>query len=271
MRISMNRSLLSRSVLVSVATLTLGAGLLSAQPKPKSQKEVAVLQKMFSAPDADAKVAAAEDLLNNYADSDFKSYALLTEAEVYESKGDYPKTVVFAERTLEADPKQYDAMLILARQYITHVRDNDLDREEKLTKGEKYAQDAVALIQAAAKPNPSLTDDQWNTAKKQATAEADAALATAAAARKKYTEAEDLYKQAIELSGVPIPSLNVRLAATYNKDGKYDLALAELDKVKAMPNPGAAVSQVADQERAKAMQGKSGGVAKPATPAVPKP
>lgn len=262
----MNRSLLSRSVLVSVATLTLGAGLLSAQPKPKSQKEVEVLQKMFGATDPDAKIAAAEELLNNYADSDFKPYALLIETGVYESKNDYAKTIVFGERTLEADPKQYDAMLILARQYITHVHEHDLDREEKLAKGEKYAKDALALIQTAAKPNPSLTDEQWNTAKKQASAEADAALATAAADRKKYTEAEDLYKQAIDLSGVPVPQLNVRLAAVFNKDGKYDLALAELDKVKAMPNPGAAVLQVADQERAKAMQGKSGGVAKPVTP-----
>lgn len=264
----MNRLLLSRAVAVSAAALTLGAGLLSAQPKPKSPKEVTVLQKMFSATDPDAKVAAAEDLLNNFADSDFKPYALLTEAEVYESKGDYPKTVVYAERTLEADPKQFIAMLILSRQYVAHVRDNDLDRDEKLTKGEKYAKDAVALIQTAVKPNPGLTDDQWNTEKKQATAEADAALATAAAARKKYTEAEDYYKQAIELSGVPVPALNVRLAATYNKDGKYDLALAELDKVKAMPNPGAAVAQVADQERAKAVQGKAGGAAKPVAPAA---
>lgn len=264
---------MNRTILFSVAALTLGAGLLSAQPKPKSPKEVEVLQKMFGAPDPDAKVAAAEDLLNNYADSDFKPYALLTEAEVYEAKGDYPKTVVYAERTLDADPKQFVAMLILARQYVAHVRDNDLDREEKLTKGEKYAKDAVALIQTAVKPNPGLTDDQWNTEKKQATAEADAALATAAAARKKYPEAEELYKQAIELSGTPVPQLNVRLAATYNKDGKFDLALAELDKVKAMPNAGPAVAQVAAQERAKAMQGKAGGAPKPAAvvPPTPKP
>lgn len=260
---------MNRTLFVSVAALTLGAGLASAQPKPKSQKEVVVLQKMFSATDPDARIAAAEDLLNNFADSDFKPFALLTEAGVYESKNNYEKTVVFAERTLEADPKQYDAMLILARQYVTHVRDNDLDREEKLSKGEKYAKDAVAVIQAAAKPNPALTDEQWETAKKQATAEADAALGTASASRKKYAESEEYYKKAIELSGVQVPSLNVRLAGVYNKDGKYDLALAELDKVKAMPNPGAAVTQVAAQERMKAMQGKSG--AAPAAAPVPAP
>ena len=265
----MNRTLL----LCSLAALTLGAGITSAQPKPKSQKEVAVLQQMFSATDPDAKIAAAEDLLNNYADSDFKGYALLVEAGAYEQKNSYEKTIVFGERALEADPKQFDAMLILARQYVTHVRDNDLDREEKLTKGEKYAKDAVAQLQAMAKPNPALSDDQWNTAKKQATGEADAVLATAAAARKKYPEAEDYYKQAIDLSGMPVAALNVRLAATYNKDGKYDLALAELDKVKAMPNVPPAVSQVAGQERLKAMQGKSGGAAAPATapPPTPKP
>jgi tetratricopeptide (TPR) repeat protein len=260
------------ALLCSIAVLTLGAGLASAQPKPKSQKEVAVLQKMLGNGDPDTKIAAAEDLLNNYADSDFKPYALLAEADAYEAKGDYAKTIVFGERTLEADPKQFQAMLILARQYVTHVRDNDLDREEKLTKGEKYAKDAVAALQAAAKPNPAMSDDQWATVKKQATAEADAALATASSSRKKYAEAEEYYKQSIDLSGMPMPALNVRLAAVYNKDGKYDLALAELDKVKAMPNVPPAVTQVADQERAKATQGKSGaGATKPAPPPAPKP
>ena len=168
-------------ILLLCSALALGTTL-QAQPKPKSQKEVAVLQKMFGAPDPDAKIAAAEDLLNNYADSDFKPYALLAEAESYEAKGAYEKTVVYGERALEADPKQFVAMLILSRQYIAHVRDNDLDREDKLNKGEKYAKDALEAIKTAPKMNPGISDADWENAKKQSSAEADEALGMAAIA-----------------------------------------------------------------------------------------
>ncbi len=250
-------------IIILCSAAALAGATLNAQPKPKSQKEIAVLQKMFGAPDPDTKIAAAEDLLNNYADSDFKPYALLSEAESYEAKGAYEKTVVFGERTLEADPKQFVAMLILARQYIGHVRENDLDRETKLTQGEKYAKDAIAAIQTAPKVNANISDAEWETTKKQSTAEADEALGMSAVARKKYTDAEDYFKKSIELTSGTNAALIVRLASAYNKDGKYDLAIAELDKVKSVPNTPPAVLQVADAERDKSMKGKAAGAPKP--------
>lgn len=250
-------------VLYAIAALTAGTTLLQAQPKPKSQKEVTVLQKMFSATDPDARIAAAEELITNFADSDFKPFALLLETQAYESKGSYEKTIVAGERTLEADPKQFEAMLILALQYIGHVRDNDLDREEKLSKGEKYAKDALAIIPTAQKMNPAIPDDQWATAKKESSAEGHQALGMAAMARKKYPDAVAEFKQAVDLSGGTNSVYRVRLASALNKDAKYDEALAELDKVKADTKALPAVQQFASSERAKAMQGKSGGAPKP--------
>jgi tetratricopeptide (TPR) repeat protein len=255
----MNRTFL----FCSAAALTIGCTLVQAQPKPKSQKEVAVLQKMFSATDPDARIAAAEDLLNNFADSEFKPYALLAEAESYEAKGSYEKTIVAGERALEADPKQFVAMLILSRQYIGHVRENDLDKEDKLTKGEKYSNDALAAIQSAKKMNPGLSDADWEAAKKQSSAEADEALGMAAMARKKLPDAEEYFKKAVELTNNQNPALMVRLASAYNKEGKYDLALAELDKVKTAPNMVPAIEQVAGVERDKATKGKAAGAPKP--------
>jgi hypothetical protein len=70
---------------------------------------------MFGAQTADARIAAAENVLTKFADTEFKAVALYFEAASYEQKGDYEHTVVFGERTLEADPKHYQAMLMLAR------------------------------------------------------------------------------------------------------------------------------------------------------------
>src|SRR3954463_5649333 len=75
------------------------------QPKPKSQKEVDALQAMFKATTADAQIAAAEDLLSKFADTEFKSLALFMEADSYSRKGQFEKCIVFGERALEADPQ----------------------------------------------------------------------------------------------------------------------------------------------------------------------
>ena len=87
---------------------------LLAQPKPKSQPELEALQAMFGAQTADARIAAAENVLTKFADTQFKAVALYFEAISYDQKHDYEHTVVFGERTLEADPKYYQAMLLLA-------------------------------------------------------------------------------------------------------------------------------------------------------------
>jgi hypothetical protein len=67
--------------------------------------EVEALQAMFNAADPDARIKASEDLLTKFADTEFKPYALLFIADSYRQKNDFEKMVVYAERTVEADPK----------------------------------------------------------------------------------------------------------------------------------------------------------------------
>jgi len=137
------------------------------QPHPKSQKEVDALNAMFKAPPGDAQIAAAEDLLAKFADTEFKSLALFLEADSYaRAKNNFEKAVVYGEQSLAADPTNYQAMLLLARQYASHTGENDLDKEEKLAKATKYANDAIPVITNAPKPNPGVPDDQWANAKK---------------------------------------------------------------------------------------------------------
>ena len=50
----------------------------------------------------------------NFADTEFKAIALQVAAASAQQKNDFEKMVVYAERTLEADPKNYPAMLMLA-------------------------------------------------------------------------------------------------------------------------------------------------------------
>jgi len=66
---------MKRCIVLSFA-LAAGAVFLQAQPKPKSQKEVEAIQAIFNAQDPDSRIAAAEKLLTNFADTEFKAIAL---------------------------------------------------------------------------------------------------------------------------------------------------------------------------------------------------
>jgi tetratricopeptide (TPR) repeat protein len=248
---------------------------LLAQPKPKSEAEYDALKAMFGAQTPDARIAAAENVLTKFADTQFKAVALYFEAASYQQKGDYEHTVVFGERTLEADPKHFQAMLMLATVIAQHTKEFDLDRADKVAQVDKYAKTALDLLKDAPKPNATITDDQWTAAKKDFASEAHAALGTAAMASKKYDVAESEFKLSIDGVDKPDPGNFVRLGKVYSEQGKYDEAIAQFDKVMAMQDINVQFKQVAQAERVRTIQ-KKGAAAKPAdaapaTPAPPKP
>jgi tetratricopeptide (TPR) repeat protein len=239
------------------------------QPQPKSKAEAEAVMAIFNAPDIDTRIKAVETLLTKFADSEFKVVALQVAAATYQQKNDFENMVIYSERTLEADPKNYAAMLMLATGIAQRTREFDLDREEKLARVEKYARGAQEALKTAIKPNPSLTDEQWEGAKKDFDAQAHEALALGAMARKKYDVAIAEFKTALEVGSSPDPATMVRLGAVYNMAAQHDNAIAILDKVMAQPEVHPQIKQFAQAERARAFQAK--GAAKPAAPATTAP
>lgn len=244
--------------LVSIGRLAASAVLVATlafaqkQPQPKSQKEVEALQAMFNAPTADARIAAAEDLLKKFADTEFKAIALYMLTVSAEEKNDYEKIVVYGERTLEANPKDYAVMLILARNIASKTREFDLDREEKLGRAEKYANEAMALAKVAPKPRPDIPDDQWAAAQKDFVAQGHQALAIAATVRKKTDVAIKEYELAISSAAQVDQADRVRLAAAYNTAGRHDDAIKVLDEALADPQLNPAIRNAATNEKMKA-------------------
>jgi hypothetical protein len=242
------------------AALALAASLAFAQkqPQPKSQKEVEALQAMFNAQSPDARLAAAENLLSKFADTEFKSIALYFMTVSAEEKGDFEKLVVYGERTLQADPKNYATMLILARNYAQKTREFDLDKEEKLGKSEKYAKDALAALATAPKPRPDLSDDDWANAKKDFEAQAHEALGMSAVVRKNYDLAIKEFQTAISTAAQPDPTAKIRMASAMNLAGKHDDAIKTIDEVLADPQLNPSLRQFATNEKLKAAQAKGG-------------
>ena len=202
----------------------------------------------------DALIKAAEDLVTKYADTFYKEMALMMEAQSYQQKRDLDKAVIYGERVLEVNPKSFQATLMLGEILAQRTRENDLDKEEKLTKSTKYLTDTIENIKTAPKPNAQVTDQQWEDGKKGITAQAHNDLGLVALTRKKYDDAIAEFKIAIE--GDPEPAYQVRLANAYQNAGKSAEAIAICDKLLADPQLHPQIRQVAQAVKNAASQGK---------------
>jgi len=135
-------------------------------PAPKSQGEAQALMALQQAQgNPDAVIKAAEELMSKYADTQFEEMALYMEAISYEQKGDLDKAMIYCERVLEVNPKNFQATLQLGELLAQRTRENDLDKEEKLGRAEKLLSGTIDNLKTAAKPNPQLSEQQWEEAK----------------------------------------------------------------------------------------------------------
>jgi len=221
------------------------------QPAPKSQGEAQAIQALAGAQgNPDATIKAADELLTKYADTEFKEIALFMEATAYRQKGDTVKAQIFADQVLAINPKNFQTTLMMGEILAQVTRENDLDREEKLTKADKYLNDTIDNVKTTAKPNPQLTDQQWEEGKKYVTAEAHNGLGLVALTRKKYDVAIAEFKTAVE--GDPQPAYQVRLASAYQLAGKNEEAIAICDKLLADPQLHPQIKAVANSVKAAA-------------------
>ena len=94
-----------------LVTLLVVPALLMAQ-KPKSKKEQDAIMAVQSAQSPDDRIAAVEALIQKFADTEFKSWALNRAADAARQKRDSEKAMFYANQALAADPKDYEAMLL---------------------------------------------------------------------------------------------------------------------------------------------------------------
>ncbi len=243
-------------VIAGLTGIIVAAGLVMAQPKLQ-KKEYDAFMAIQTATTPDAQIEAADKFVTGFADSQMKPVALFIAATAAQRKGDTTKALVYAQSCLDADPKNYQAMLLIAGELARGTRENDLDKEEKLARSEKLANQAIAMVKDAAKPNPQITDEQWEGAKKELQAQAHEALGMSASVRKKWDAAVTELKTANDLS--PNTTTMLRLAGVYDEAGKPDDALATIAKVMATPNLDPALKPFAEREKARAEKLKAAG------------
>jgi tetratricopeptide (TPR) repeat protein len=237
-------------------------------PGPKSQAEAqavnAVIQAQAGSPDD--MIKAADELVSKYADTSYKSFALELEAEAYQKKNDNTKAIIYGEQALQADPKNYDASNLLANITAATTRDTDLDKEEKLTRAEKYAHESLDTLQSGGRPPlyANLTEEQWAKTKAAGVSLAWQALGTVALVRKKTDDAIADFQKGIEAN--PDPVLMIRAGRALLAAKKPDDAIVYFEKVMNSADAPAQIKSIAQADRVRAIQAKGG----PAPAAAPK-
>jgi tetratricopeptide (TPR) repeat protein len=235
--------------------------------KAKSKAEQEALMKVQNAATPADQIKAIDDVLDKFADTEFKPVLLSMAADAASRMHDYEKTMIYGERAVAADPKNPDALYTLAGAIVLHTREHDLDRDEKLTKAEKLCNDGIGYAKVIPNPQPSqISDALWEQTKKDKIASFYNLLAMSADLKKDYPTAINNFKTALGFLTKPDPVILARLAKSYNNAGQYDDGLATADKVLADSSATQQIKNFATLEKNRATKAK----AEPAAPAAPK-
>ncbi len=230
----------------------LAAASLAWGQKPKTQKEAEAVNAVVAAKTPDDRIKAVDDLLSRFKDTEYKPIVLFMAAQAAEQKGDSVNALIYGNRALEADPKNYQAMLLVSGELARGTKEFDLDKDEKLNRATKLANDAITTVGTAQKPNPQIPDDQWAAIKKDMIAEAHDTLGTVATVNKKYDAAIKEYQTSIDGASTQDPATSIRLASVYTDSKRYDDSIALLDKTIATPGLNDQFKKIATGEKQRA-------------------
>jgi tetratricopeptide (TPR) repeat protein len=225
-----------------------------AQPKVKTKKEGDALQVIQTAADDDARIAAIESLLTKFADTEFKGVVLEVAMDSARHKGDADTTTLYAERLLEADPNNLNALSTLAKDTADRTREFDLDKDDKLKRVTELANKCLQLGPDAKRP-AMVPEEQWTQRKNFYLSDAHGALGSVAMVQKKPDIAIKEYQASLDI--VKDPATMVRLAMANTAAGKFDDSISLLDKLLATPDLDPRIKQVAGQEKVKAAMAKA--------------
>ena len=224
------------------------------QPAIKSKEEMEAIQAIMNALDPKSRIEAADKLVADFPDSEWKSFALQMATISYQQLNDFENMMVYGERALEVDPDNIFVLLALANGLAQKTREFDLDKEEKLRRATELANHAIEVLKTAPRPNPRITDEQWEAAKNDFRAQAYEALGMVAMVRKDFAKAVEQFKKAIDVGTTPNAGTKVRLAAALTGAGNYNEAIVTLDDVLGDPQLNPVIRRIAEAERARAVK-----------------
>lgn len=229
------------------------------------------------AADPPARLAAIGELLAKFPATVYRDWAIQQMAASLQRQVDYEHLTAFAERTLQSDPRNFRALLIVAYQNAARLSEFDPQAERKLAAIERQATEAIELIKVAPKPNSEVPENQWINAQKDFTEQAEESLRLAAAVRRRLDEirqardrrdqTEATLRKTLQLAATPERKAQSLLALGLLAESRGDRKEARTHFRDGLSLPAPATLRAQLQQRLSALDGPSRGP----SPAAAKP
>jgi tetratricopeptide (TPR) repeat protein len=229
------------------------------QPMARSNEEFAAYQAVANNADNKAALVAADDFATKFPDSELRVPLYINIMNKFYSANDADSTVEAADRILKIEPDHTMALVISSGVLAERTRETDLDRDERLAKAGERAERAIRTIDTGLVVPKSVTPEQLAGIKQWLTSMAKGNLAYIELTKKNYPAAEKLYVEAVELGkSKPDGTTYYRLALAQHGQKKFGDALKNATKAVelAQTENNPALLSLAQEEKAKLEKAK---------------
>jgi hypothetical protein len=249
------KNFLKGLALMSVAAVGLFAQAApAAGPTPDEIKDVQAIQtKQIATPaDADAKMTLVNQFVAKFPTSSLKGYVLTMGGEAAQAKRDSARARYHYEQAIAADPNSDYAMIMLGAEIAQNTGEHDLDKKDKLAKAEKYAKDAMVLIEKRVK-QPQEQQAQFDQEKAADMSRAHMTLGLVAMADQKDEAAGNEFMLAASADAMNL----LRAGMAFNNAKKIDQANKALDQFIGIPGLPDQYKKMAEDEKKRGQQLKN--------------
>lgn len=213
------------------------AGGSTATNEPVSKEESKAYKAFHNTPatDADKKIQLAEDFIDKYPGSRYRSEAVGWLASAYLTKGQLDKLAAEGDKEMALNPPNPASLAMIGSNLSRAVTPSTPNAQQHLDQAEQFCKKSLEMLVTAQKPN-DVSDEKFTQAKDQASSVAYSGLGTIAFRRAKYTDAITNLDQSIKLGGSNDPVNYYLLGKANQATNNFDQALAAFTKCAATPS-----------------------------------
>lgn len=199
--------------------------------EPVSKEESKAYKNFHSTPatDADKKTQLAEDFIDKFPNSRYRSEAVGWLASAYLVKGQLDKLAAEGDKEAALNPPNPASLAIIGSNLSRAATPTTPDAQKHLDQAEDFCKKSLEAVSAAQKPK-DVSDDKFTEAKNQASSVAYSGLGTVAFRRGKYADAITNLDQSVKLGGGSDPVNYYLLGKANEATNNFDQALAAYTK-----------------------------------------
>ncbi len=227
-------------------------------PAQSSPEEMAAFQALVQTRDPQQRLALVRQFLASYSESSLRSRTYAAGAEAYRMQGNFDQAVEYGEKALELSGRDPLVLILLADALAEGAVSPASDAQQRLSRAEEYARQALGLLPdmfAAAPQPPDVPSEQFRMQWEYVEAQPHATLGFIYLRRQDYARAEEELQQATALNRIKPNAVDfLRLGFAHMRQGEWVEAKAALERCLELGGSAASTAQQQIEEVAKKLQ-----------------